>query len=71
MPPWPGGDEAVMPDRYYGLLAPQWLRDDAHLRTPQTQSELNRLARICRSQTGENIAQLLSTPGSRGKFLSS
>jgi hypothetical protein len=44
------GSGASMPDGYYSLLAPKWIKQEIRDLTPQTQLELMRLGSRCRSQ---------------------
>lgn len=44
------GGGASMPDGYYSLLAPKWIKQEIRDLTPQTQLELMRLGSRCRSQ---------------------
>ncbi len=41
-------DRAVMPDKYFALMTPQWLRKDRRELSLSAQSELMRLSRLCR-----------------------
>lgn len=51
------GDQAVMPDGYYAILAPKLIRKDLRELSPQSQRELMWLNRSCRS--GEARARWL------------
>ncbi len=48
------GDEGGMPDGYYGIVAPKWIKRDLRDLSEQTQRELMRLGHACRegSTTG-------------------
>lgn len=55
-------DNALMPDGYYSLLAPKWIKQEIRDLTAQTQLELIRLGSRCRTQsesTGWLIDRLL------------
>jgi hypothetical protein len=57
------GGEAVMPDRYYALLTPGWLRTDARRLSPLVRRELELLGDACRAQISAGRgAQALSPP---------
>ncbi len=43
------GHDAVMPDRYYGLLVPGWLKREARDLSPLMRWELEQLGEACRS----------------------
>lgn len=45
------GDKALMPDGYFALLAPKWIKQEIRDLTPQTQLELMRLGSRCRTQS--------------------
>ena len=60
------GAEAVMPDRYYALLVPGWLRSDSKSLSPQVRRELEQLGSVCRSDSStgtiprqDNLARAL------------
>ncbi len=42
------GTEAAMPEGYYAILAPKWIKQDIRNLTEQTQRELMRLGQACR-----------------------
>ncbi|XZE42954.1 UTP--glucose-1-phosphate uridylyltransferase [Pirellulaceae bacterium SH467] len=44
------GDEAMMPDGYYAIVAPKWIRREIRDLTPQVQQELGRLNHLCRME---------------------
>ncbi|MCA9077574.1 MAG: UTP--glucose-1-phosphate uridylyltransferase [Planctomycetaceae bacterium] len=48
------GDAAMMPDRYYGLLVPGWLKREARDLSPQTRWELEQLGETCRDSNSDN-----------------
>ncbi len=45
------GDEAIMPDGYYAIVAPKWIRKEIRDLTPQVQQELVRLNHLCRMES--------------------
>lgn len=45
------GEHAQMPDGYYSLLAPKWIKQEIRDLTSQTQLELMRLGSRCRAQS--------------------
>ncbi|AMV34396.1 UTP--glucose-1-phosphate uridylyltransferase [Pirellula sp. SH-Sr6A] len=45
------GDEAMMPDGYYSIVAPKWIRREIRDLTPQVQRELGRLNHLCRMES--------------------
>lgn len=42
------GDDAAMPDGYYAIVAPKWIKRDLRELTDQTQRELMRIGSACR-----------------------
>ena len=42
------GNDAMMPDRYYGMMAPRWLRTETRSLSPLTRLELERFGLRCR-----------------------
>ncbi|XZE32176.1 UTP--glucose-1-phosphate uridylyltransferase [Pirellulaceae bacterium SH501] len=52
------GDEAIMPDGYYAIVAPKWIRKEIRDLTPQVQQELVRLNALCRVE-GDKAQWLL------------
>src|SRR5690606_2642995 len=44
------GAQAMLPDKYYALLVPGWLRSEARRLSPQVRRELEQLGRICRER---------------------
>ncbi len=46
------GDDARMPDGYYGLIAPKWIKQDFRNLSEQAQRELIRLSQNCRESPG-------------------
>ena len=44
--------QATMPEGYYGLLVPDWLRNDIRELSPQTRRELEQLGTACRAEDG-------------------
>ncbi|MEZ6146060.1 MAG: hypothetical protein R3B91_11715 [Planctomycetaceae bacterium] len=54
------GSNAVMPDRYYGLLVPGWLKRESRDLSPQMRWELEQLGNACRSGDADRkTSQLL------------
>lgn len=45
------GERSLMPDGYYSLLAPKWIKQEIRNLTSQTQLELMRLGARCRNQS--------------------
>ena len=50
------GRDAVMPDKYYALLVPGWLRTDSRSLSPLVRRELEQLGSACRSATVQSSA---------------
>ncbi|MGV3720442.1 MAG: UTP--glucose-1-phosphate uridylyltransferase, partial [Actinomycetota bacterium] len=44
------GAEALMPAQYYGMMVPDWVRQDVRSLTPQVRSELERFGAACRER---------------------
>jgi hypothetical protein len=54
------GADSKMPDAYYALLAPEWVRTDRRQLSPQTRAEMERLGTATRSRTlSADVAQVL------------
>ncbi len=53
--------EAVMPDGYYALMLPGWLKSEARSLSPQSRRELERLGQLCRTSgaSSKTAGQLL------------
>ncbi|MBX3436313.1 MAG: UTP--glucose-1-phosphate uridylyltransferase, partial [Planctomycetaceae bacterium] len=53
------GTDAVMPDRYYGLLVPGWLRREARDLSPLIRRELEHLGAVCRDRDANRATSTL------------
>ncbi len=51
--------DAVMPDRYYALMVPRWIRAESRQLSPLVRKELEHLGHVCRSPDAEQTARLL------------
>lgn len=47
------GEHCKMPDRYYALMLPQWLRSDSKILSPQTRREMESLGQRCRTMADD------------------
>ena len=63
------GDKSSMPDGYYSLLAPSWIKQEIRTLSPQTQLELIRLGSRCRDQVESPrwLLDRLLPPAQQGK----
>lgn len=63
------GDAAMMPDSYYALMVPGWLRQDLRSLTPTMRSELERFGAACQKgemgRTVEAVFQRMMPSGAR------
>jgi UDP-N-acetylglucosamine pyrophosphorylase len=50
------GNEAMMPDRYYALVVPQWIRSEMRDLSPLTRGDLERFGARCRHATSGSQA---------------
>ncbi|MGE0379205.1 MAG: UTP--glucose-1-phosphate uridylyltransferase, partial [Planctomycetaceae bacterium] len=53
------GDNAVMPDRYYALLVPGWLRRESRELSPLIRRELEHLGTVCRDGDADRTTSKL------------